>query len=207
MPAATLIPTIVNNQENLYEGNLRYYFRLVFNSPNAQLPYHNFRHMTGVLCQTYLAARFYKERLDSKTRRALFIAAIFYDFGHSANASDDEKEVDLAISLFKQNILEEDKLFLPEIERLIRATQWPHVEMEADLAVQIIRDADLAQSFSDVWIQQIVFGLAAENKVSPLEMLKQQRNFFLGFKFNTDWAKKQFGGQVLADKLQEVADL
>ena len=39
------LPEIIGNEENLYEGNLILYFRILFyNSNNLKNPYHNSRH-------------------------------------------------------------------------------------------------------------------------------------------------------------------
>ena len=44
------LPEIIGNEENLYEGNLTLYFRILFyNSNNLNNPYHNFRHTLHVL--------------------------------------------------------------------------------------------------------------------------------------------------------------
>ena len=48
------LPRIIANEERLYDGNLTFYFRILFfESRNLQNPYHNFRHMLHVLrlCQ------------------------------------------------------------------------------------------------------------------------------------------------------------
>lgn len=56
------LPEIIGNEENLYEGKLILYFRILFcNSTNLKNPYHNFRHT-----------------------RNLLIAALFHDFDHTA---------------------------------------------------------------------------------------------------------------------------
>jgi hypothetical protein len=44
------LPKIIGNEEQLYEGELTFYFRtLFFRSRNLHNPYHNFRHMLHVL--------------------------------------------------------------------------------------------------------------------------------------------------------------
>ena len=46
------LPKIIGNEENLYEGNLIYYFQvLFFKANNLYNPYHNFRHMSHALLQ------------------------------------------------------------------------------------------------------------------------------------------------------------
>jgi hypothetical protein len=53
---------------------------------------------------------------------------------------------------------------MPKIEALIEATHFPYKvdSQKLDLLGKIIRDADLAQALSPVWIQQVVLGLALE---------------------------------------------
>jgi hypothetical protein len=87
-----------------------------------------------------------------------------------------------------------DRAFLPQIEALIEATHYPYKigSDKLDLLGQIIRDADLAQALSPAWIQQVVFGLAQEWEVSPLEVLKGQGSFLAGLSFSTCWAQQLF---------------
>src|ERR1700756_5663229 len=71
-----------------------------------------------------------------------------------------------SIAALHRHIASKDRPFLPRIE----ATHYPYAVAgeQLDLTGQIIRDADLAQSLSPVWIQQVVIGLARERRISPL---------------------------------------
>jgi hypothetical protein len=72
---------------------------------------------------------------------------------------------------------------------------------------QIIRDADLAQALSSAWIQQVVFGLAQEWELSPLEVLKGQGSFLTGLSFSTYWAQQLFPQELIQAKIEEVEQL
>ena len=61
------LPKIIGNEENLYEGNLIYYFRvLFFRANNLYNPYHNFRHMSHVLWLCYKACQYYSHELPPR---------------------------------------------------------------------------------------------------------------------------------------------
>jgi hypothetical protein len=72
---------------------------------------------------------------------------------------------------------------------------------------KIIRDADLAQALSPVWIQQVVIGLARESGVSPLAMLKAQSSFLTSLRFNTPWAQQLFPQELIDAKIAEAEQL
>ena len=78
------LPKVIGNEDNLYEGNLTYYFQvLFFRANNLYNPYHNFRHMTHVLWLCYKACEYYSRELPPRQMRALLIAALFHDFESS----------------------------------------------------------------------------------------------------------------------------
>ena len=95
------------------------------------------------------------------------------------------------------------------VEALIKATHYPYAVAgeQLDLSGQIIRDADLAQSLSTVWIQQVIIGLARERRVSPLEVLKTQPAFLAALSFNTEWARERFPARLVAAKIAEAERL
>src|SRR5215472_15771821 len=84
----------------------------------------------------------------------------------------DRLNIDIAIASLRRHIMPIDRACLPEIEALIEATHYPYkITSDAlDLLGNIIRDADLAQALSPVWIQQVVIGLAEEQGVKPLDV-------------------------------------
>jgi hypothetical protein len=113
----------------------------------------------------YQAAEFYRDRLTQRQIRNLLIAALFHDFdhpGHPHPAADDPDGINIgrSIAALHRHIAPEDRPFLLGIEALIEATHYPYAVAgeQLDLSGQIIRDADLAQSLSRVWIQQVVIG-------------------------------------------------
>jgi hypothetical protein len=113
--------------------------------------------------------------------RNLLIAALFHDFDHPGHPHPSEGDPDrinipIAIAGLRRYVMPADRPFLPQIEALIEATHYPYKigSDKLDLLAQIIRDADLAQALSPAWIQQVVFGLAQEWELSPLEVLKGQ---------------------------------
>ncbi len=185
---------VLNNTEEFYEGNLWYYFGIIFNAPNVDNPYHNFRHLMHVTCTVYIAGKYmnYHKEFGKESFRALLIAAMFHDYGHSGIMGNDKAEVDRSISEMKKHLLPHDSDFVDQIETFIRATQFPYVECEQNLGTDIIRDADMSPLFDDVWIQQVIFGIAKEMRVSPRKMLENQLIFIPSMIFHTKWAKEKF---------------
>jgi ABC-type transport system substrate-binding protein len=98
------LPKIIGNEENLYEGNLIYYFRvLFFRANNLYNPYHNFRHMSHVLWLCYKACQYYSHELPPRQMRTLLIAALFHDFDHTGrphrgDVDPDGINIEIAIS-------------------------------------------------------------------------------------------------------------
>jgi hypothetical protein len=209
------IPEIIGNDHGLYEGDLTGYFRtLIFHATNLSRPYPNLRHMLHVTWLCYQAADFYRDRLTPRQIPNLLIAALFHDFDHPGQphpGADDSDGINIgrAIAALRRHLEPEDRPFLPVIEALIEATHYPHVVAgeQLDLSGQIIRDADLAQALSPVWIQQIVIGLAREQRVSPLDVLKMQPAFLAALSFNTEWAHERFPARLVAAKIAEAERL
>ena len=209
------IPEIIGNDRGLYEGDLAAYFRaLIFHATNLVRPYHNLRHTLRVTWLCYQAAEFYRDRLTPRQIRNLLIAALFHDFdhpGHPHPGVDDPDGINIrrAIAALRRHIALEDRPFLPTIGALIEATHYPYVVAgePLDLSGQIIRDADLAQALSPIWIQQVVIGLAREQRVSPLEILKMQPAFLAALSFNTEWARERFPPGLIAAKIVEAERL
>ena len=209
------IPEIIGNDRGLYEGDLAGYFRaLIFHATNLVRPYHNLRHMLHVTWLCYQAAEFYRDRMTTRQIRNLLIAALFHDFdhpGHPHPGVDDPDGINIrrAIVALRRHIALEDRPFLPTIGALIEATHYPYVVAgePLDLSAQIIRDADLAQALSPIWIQQVVIGLAREQRVNPLDILKKQPAFLTALSFNTEWARERFPARLVAAKIAEAERL
>lgn len=209
------IPSIISNDDGLFEGDLVGYFHtLFFGATNLDRPYHNLRHMLHVTWLCYQAAEFYRDRLTPRQIRNLLIAALFHDFDHPGHPhpgtnDPDGINIDLAIAGLRRHVAADDRPFLPAIEALIEATHYPYTINSADLDLSghIIRDADLAQALSPVWIQQIVIGLAREWQINPIEALQRQPGFLSALSFNTEWARKRFPSNLVAEKITEAERL
>lgn len=204
------LPSIIRNDECLYVGNLVHYFQAVFkNARNLNHPYHNFRHMFHVVWLCYKACEFYKDSLSASRMRNLLIAAMFHDFDHSGLLGDDDLNIARSCRGLEKHILPTDKADLEDIESLIKATEYPYkVPSESlPLRAQIIRDADLSQSLSVAWIQQVIFGLAKEWEQKPIDILRKQIGFFENLKYQTAWAQSLFNGDDIEAKINEVREL
>lgn len=201
---------LILNHDNLYEGNLVRYFQIVFhNAKNVNHPYHNFRHMMHVTWLCHDACKYYKKELSKRDMRNLLVASVFHDFDHRGTIGEDLENIKLAVQALNKYILPEDVPYLNEMTTIIKSTEYPYKEASASLALccQIIRDADLSQSLSPAWLQQVIFGLAVEWKKSPMEVLKLQTNFHRSLKFNTDWAKKTWPQEEIEKKIEETTNL
>ncbi len=211
-PTRGSLPALLRNTERLYEGNLIHYFqRLWYEARNLQRPYHNFRHMTHVAWLCHDACRFYKNRLSLRERRNIMIAAMFHDYDHPGTAGNDDLNIERAIRGLVQHLLPEDKPHLDDIAQLIRITEYPPPKVLAgaslNLDEKIMRDTDLSQALSVAWIQQVIFGLAAEWNKTPLEVLKIQEPFLRSLTFQTEWAKDFFSQKAIDDKIAEAREL
>lgn len=191
MSQSTLLD-IINNTSGTYTGDLRYYFKVIFNAPNSTLPYHNFRHTCHVLYSTHEAIMYYGD-FDLRSARSLLIAAMFHDYGHTGKPDiKDSENILLAIDGLRQHILDEDTNSLEEIITLIESTEYPHKEIQINRSMEILRDADQSQTFDTVWIQQIIFGLSQEKGTSPIELLKKQIPYIQSVEMLSDWGKETF---------------
>lgn len=210
------MPSILRNEDGLYEGDLVPYFRILFQkATNLNHPYHNLRHILHVLWLCHKACQFYKpdehqsECLWPRRMRNLLIAAIFHDFNHRGVAGNDHLNIELAIAALREHVLPKDRSHIAEIETIIRATQFPYVVPTEQLSLpeQIIRDADMAQALSVAWLQQVVFGLAKEWGKDPMEVLQMQEPFHHHLHFHTAWARAEFPESAIKGKVAEVLQL
>jgi hypothetical protein len=209
------LPKLIANQEGLYEGDLIFYFRvLFFHASNLTNPYHNFRHMSHVLWLCYQACRYYRNELSPRQMRVLLIAALFHDFDHPGQPHPGEEDpdhinIELAVAGLRRHLQAEDRVLLRDIEETIRATHFPYKTTgdKLDLLGRIIRDADLAQALAPAWIQQVVIGLSREWEMQPVDVLKLQSRFLSGIAFNTDWAREMFPPELIREKMDEAETL
>lgn len=203
---------IMDNPHNVYEGNLQYYFGLVFRAPNIYRPYHDLEHMLSVTRICYRACRYYAGlgQMTRRQARNLLIAALFHDYGHPGFLQDDHINIETAVDALRQYILKEDAPHLAEIVMIIEATQYPHKDYGVDLTREqaVIRDADIGQTFGDYWIRDILFGLSKEMGKSPYEMLEMQEDFLRNIRFYSTFGAEYYGGEpAIEAKIKEVRKL
>lgn len=204
------IPEIVRNDSQVYEGNLIYYFRIIFNhASNLHNPYHNFGHLFYVMWRCHQACVFYKKMMSKREMRNLLIASMFHDIDHTGKAVPDAVNIARASDRLREYYAQEDENELHHILSIMKGSEYPYfVSSEnSSLAIQILRDADASQVLGPAWIQHIVFGLAAERGKTPREMLEEELEFLGNLKFHTAWAQKLFPPQVVGNKMKEVEEL
>lgn len=184
---------------------LEKYFKILITENNGNNnPYHNFYHTCCVINNCHKISE--NEKINDSNIRLLLIAAIFHDFNHSAGKYTDDKNIEEALTVFRQNS-EESENDNQTIERLIRCTQYPYNKNE-DLGIgqQIIRDADILQQLEDNWIQQCLFGLNKElngkNSVSVKD-LENQVKFTESLEIFTHTARMIFRQKIKSN----IADI
>lgn len=209
-PVTGDIPDLMENVEGLYEGTLAPYMPIVFKfARNLNLPYHNFGHMFHVMWRGHDACRYYRYRLSKLEMRDMLVGELFHDFDHLGRLGNDEFNIALALQALRKHALPEDRPRLSIIEPVVECTQFPYREDMADTAQlpliqQITRDADMMQALSPTWIQQVIFGLAEEWRMTPVEVLTKQGPFMKNLRFHTEWAQKLFPPEAIAAKIREA---
>ena len=202
------LPDILLNREELYEGNLCHYFRVAEEAPNKNNGYHGLRHPYYVLYLCHLAALYYQDRLTKQEVRILFIAALMHDYGHlGGKAQSDRENIGRAVVALRKYCLPIDRPYLPDIENVIWATEYPHKDARLEpLCNEIIQDADLCQVFDTAWYTITIHGLGGELGLTPQQMLQGQAPFIKGIAFKTEWAETQFPPAVRLTKIAEAQD-
>lgn len=200
------ISSIILNRDDLYEGDLNHYYKLLVNSGGNFNPYHNLRHVQHVLWLCYDACVYYRKELTPRKIRSKLIAAMTHDIGHSGDNRPDCVQVDTAVRWITENIHPDDKPYLPEIVAMVRSTEHPHKEGFVGLGYDILRDADLSQALSDTWIHQML-GLGKEKGWTPRETMERQVAFLNNLQFKTRWARKKFPHAMIASKISEAKEL
>ena len=115
------------------------YLELLDANPSKDLPYHGNEHQLAVANLAYRMG--YTLQLGEKERRALFLAALFHDYGYRINREDSDN-IRQAIALVGRKILELDSALLDRVMQLIRETVVPRSRPKS-LAASILQDADL----------------------------------------------------------------
>lgn len=209
------LTSIINNEEKLYEGDLRHYFRSIFFSRGANNPYHNIRHGVFILEVCYDAIKYYRYHnygaieetlLDN---RALLIGGLLHDADHSGRSGNDDLNIELACRFLDKVCLEEDRQIKNKIKKYFRSTEFGpngHVYTAKSEYEKVLRDADLSQIAEPSWLRMILFGLAKEMQVAPIQMLTMQESFLSNVRFESRWGKQKFGNAI-KDKIEEAKEL
>ena len=69
-----------------------------------------------------------------------------------------------------------------------------------------MQDADMTQTFSVAWVQQVAVGLATEWDMTPFQILQNQKAFLSNLKWKTEWAKKSFPPEVIQTRIDEAEE-
>lgn len=211
----SLLIEAINNTEGWYEGDMKHYFKCLFNSRGANNPYHNIRHSVDVFLKGYDAVKYYATKphppiiKSNREARNLLIACLVHDFNHTGRAGNDDLNIELAIRSLKNIILPQDKVHTKTISNILRQTEFGpkgHVVKQPCFYGAIIRDADLSQACSPAWIRLVIFGLAAEMQVTPEIMLRGQVSFLSNLKFESEWGREKFA-PLIAEKIKEAEQL
>ncbi|MCU0653071.1 MAG: HD domain-containing protein [Candidatus Pacebacteria bacterium] len=201
------VPEFVENKDGVYQGDLVHYYEWIFrNATSLNNGYHNFGHLLRVAWLCYRACVYYGGRLSQRQKRNLLIAAIFHDVNHCGKKGDDGENIRRAIEALEIAILPADRPYLGEIANIIRMTEFPHKVETKLLPIlgRILRDADVAQALDVSWVQEVVFGLAREWKMAPIEVMRNQIPFLEHLVFGSEWAQQTFPQAAIAAKIAEV---
>ncbi len=206
------IARIITNSDDLYTGvSLSHYFRVVMDAPNIHHGYHGLRHMLYVTWVCYQACKYYERlgNMNKREARNLLIAALFHDYGHCGRDGDDAVNIEVALNGLDEHIADMDRDEYGNINRLVKATQFPHADLgeSPTLSEQVIRDADISQAFGTTWIGDIAAGFGSELSKTPIEMLEQQLKFLKGVRFHSDFGKVFFGQEAVNAKFYETKEL
>lgn len=200
---------ILSNKENTYDGDLKHYFRVLWNSPNVSNPYHNIEHILGVTSDVYEGAMFYIKKYNSVTRRdlrSILISALFHDYNH-IGAENDSANIELAINGLRTYILPIDKPEFAIISENIKGTQFPHSNKEMTLCGNILKDADISYTLTDNWFKLVCFDLSNEINKSAEDMIRFQETFLKNiWKVETEWAKLKYS-PIVEKRLEQISKI
>ena len=200
---------IAANVCNTYDGDLRDYFRVIWNAPNVALPFHGIRHMFHVTWDSYNGVMYYiKMNPNSISRielRNLLIAGMFHDYAHSGgDAPTDKYNIKQAKKGLATFILPQDKPYYDTIISYIDATEYPHNKnQELSFPAAILRDADMSYTLGSAWLQTVGYGLPYELNKKSEDIIKTQEDFLKGLTFETEWAEKKYR-PIIEKRLKQI---
>jgi hypothetical protein len=151
--------------------------------------YHNNEHMVNVFNNAIILFNHYKDeyKLTPYNKLSLGLAALFHDFNHSGGKLKDSENIELALVALKEFLVTINKSDLyDDIENIIIATEFPHLDIDLDILQKIIRDADTMGGIIEGW-KSVVTNLASEYNKTLVEFIPSQIKFLDTVKFNTDY--------------------
>ena len=154
--------------------------------------YHNNEHMINVFNNSMVLFNHYKDeyKLPPYHKLLLGLAALFHDFDHSGGRLKDSENIELALVALKEFLKTINKSDLyDDIENIIIATEFPHLDIDLDILQKIIRDADTMGGIIDGW-KSVVTNLASEYNKTLVEFIPSQIKFLDTVKFNTDYCNE-----------------
>lgn len=161
--------------------------------------YHDSAHMFAVAIEADEMAVHYE--LNVETRQALFLAAIYHDYGHSYGKQKDIFNIHKAIGHFLDHCQKYDFVdnlqikqeTIPIICNMIMCTHYPFVNEPCNYAASILRDADLLMSIQQD-VEYFADGLTREFSNQLLDIVatpEEMHKFALTQKFYTDYARSK----------------
>lgn len=173
--------------------------------------YHNNEHMINVFNNSMMLFEHYKDEYDLITyhKLVLGLAALFHDFNHSGGKLTDKENIELALVALKEFLVTQVNFarvtisksdLYDDIENIIIATEFPHLDIELDILQKIIRDADTMGGIIEGW-QSVVNNLSSEYNKSLEEFIPTQIKFLDVVKFNTDYCN-----QLLKDNKEKIIE-
>lgn len=165
------------------------------NIANA-LPYHNRYHAECMMLNCHEGAKV--AALSSVQTKALLLAALFHDGNHSGGTAPEAENIAQALAMVDNAVtagLVRAEVAL-DVQRLIRATEWPHSAVALDEAERIIRDADLLSMSTPCWFEHVFVGLRQElshrmGPLTPLEFCDVSQHFVDQLVLHSQWGLVQ----------------
>jgi hypothetical protein len=165
-------------------------------NPSINAPYHNNKHTTSVILNSYEGGRL--EKVDNL--KLLVIAAGFHDFDHIGKVDNDHISIPKAIAalnIYAKEYLSENDLEI--VSNLISSTYYPYKNEPFNVEEKILRDADLMQIYEkvDSTLLEIYAGLrkeieASKNiEISSNEFIEMNKKFHSNVSWYTQWAKSK----------------
>ena len=153
-------------------------------NPGGDNPYHGTQHLFTVAIRCAEAGNLYD--LTQRERRELVLAGLFHDYGHPLYA-DDRANIEVAVKGWNRiGVPYSTDVDNTEVERLIRASVFPHSEPK-DIREAIIQDADLMQSLEPDR-ERFYEGLSAESGRETDDATTS--DFLSSQEIHTEWAKE-----------------